>query len=120
MDAAHHRCGRPHPRAGASALQNHALGVSHGRRDTGVIAILNTAESLHAVTWGNTRMLPEHQSILRLVVAAVLGSIVGIERERLNWVAGLRTHMLVCVGSALFMIVSFCGFADVLGQEHIG
>src|SRR5436853_1149546 len=65
-------------------------------------------------------MLPEHQIILRLVVAAVLGSIVGIERERLNWVAGLRTHMLVCVGSALFMIVSFCGFADVLGQEHVG
>jgi putative Mg2+ transporter-C (MgtC) family protein len=65
-------------------------------------------------------MLPEHQIILRLVVAAVLGSIVGIERERLNWVAGLRTHMLVCVGSALFMIVSFCGFADVLPKEHVG
>jgi putative Mg2+ transporter-C (MgtC) family protein len=64
-------------------------------------------------------MLPEHQIILRLVVAAVLGSIVGIERERLNWVAGLRTHMLVCVGSALFMIVSFCGFMDVLSQERI-
>jgi len=65
-------------------------------------------------------MLSEHQMILRLVVAAVLGSIVGIERERLNWVAGLRTHMLVCVGSALFMIVSFSGVADVLGKEHIG
>jgi putative Mg2+ transporter-C (MgtC) family protein len=65
-------------------------------------------------------MLPEHQIILRLVVAAVLGSIVGIERERLNWVAGLRTHMLVCVGSALFMIVSFCGFADVLTKDHVG
>jgi putative Mg2+ transporter-C (MgtC) family protein len=65
-------------------------------------------------------MLPEHQIILRLVVAAVLGSVVGIERERLNWVAGLRTHMLVCVGSALFMIVSFSGFADVLGKEHVG
>jgi putative Mg2+ transporter-C (MgtC) family protein len=64
-------------------------------------------------------MLAEHQIILRLVVAAVLGSIVGIERERLNWVAGLRTHMLVCVGSALFMIVSFCGFTDVLSQEHV-
>jgi putative Mg2+ transporter-C (MgtC) family protein len=64
-------------------------------------------------------MLPEHQIILRLVVAAILGSIVGIERERLNWVAGLRTHMLVCVGSALFMIVSFCGFADALTTEHV-
>lgn len=65
-------------------------------------------------------MLSEHQMMLRLVVAAVLGSIVGIERERLNWVAGLRTHMLVCVGSALLMIVSFSGFADVLSQEHVG
>jgi putative Mg2+ transporter-C (MgtC) family protein len=64
-------------------------------------------------------MLPESQIILRLVVAAVLGSIVGIERERLNWVAGLRTHMLVCVGAALFMIVSFCGFGDVLAKDHI-
>src|SRR5262249_40329223 len=64
-------------------------------------------------------MIPEHQIILRLVMAAVLGSVVGIERERLNWVAGLRTHMLVCVGSALFMIVSFCGFADVLRNEHV-
>jgi putative Mg2+ transporter-C (MgtC) family protein len=64
-------------------------------------------------------MLPEHQIILRLVVAAVLGSVVGVERERLNWVAGLRTHMLVCVGSALFMIVSFCGFVDVLSNEHV-
>ena len=64
-------------------------------------------------------MLTEHQIILRLVVAAVLGSVVGVERERLNWVAGLRTHMLVCVGSALFMIVSFCGFADVLSNEHV-
>src|SRR5947207_11215892 len=49
----------------------------------------------------------------------ITSSIVGIERERLNWVAGLRTHMLVCVGSALFMIVSFCGFADVLTTEHV-
>jgi putative Mg2+ transporter-C (MgtC) family protein len=64
-------------------------------------------------------MLPEHQIIIRLMVAAVLGSVVGIERERLNWVAGLRTHMLVCVGSALFMIVSAWGFADVIYHEHV-
>jgi putative Mg2+ transporter-C (MgtC) family protein len=51
-------------------------------------------------------MLPEQQIILRLLVSAVLGSVVGLERERLNWVAGLRTHMLVCVGSILFMIVA--------------
>jgi putative Mg2+ transporter-C (MgtC) family protein len=64
-------------------------------------------------------MLPEQQIILRLLVSAVLGSLVGFERERLNWVAGLRTHMLVCVGSTLFMIVSAFGFADILSHEHV-
>lgn len=57
--------------------------------------------------------------ILRLGLAAVLGGVVGIERERLEGAAGLRTHMLVCVGSALMMIVSANGFADVLGSPHV-
>lgn len=64
-------------------------------------------------------MLGLEDIIIRLVVAALLGSIVGLERERLNWVAGLRTHMLVCVGSALAMIVSAYGFNNVLGQPHV-
>jgi putative Mg2+ transporter-C (MgtC) family protein len=53
------------------------------------------------------------------VLAAALGSVIGFERERLAWAAGLRTHMLVCVGSALFMIVSAFGFADALKGEHV-
>ncbi|HDR8955287.1 MgtC/SapB family protein [Burkholderia vietnamiensis] len=55
----------------------------------------------------------------RLLLAALLGSVVGLERERLNWAAGLRTHMLVCVGSALVMLVSIFGFADVHGQAGV-
>src|SRR5580658_6399678 len=57
--------------------------------------------------------------ILRLLIAAVLGSAIGIDRERLAWAAGLRTHMLVCVGACLFMIVSAFGFADVLGTKDV-
>ncbi|MDQ7978513.1 MgtC/SapB family protein [Paraburkholderia sp. SARCC-3016] len=57
--------------------------------------------------------------IARLVMAAALGSVIGFERERLSWAAGLRTHMLVCVGSALIMIVSAFGFFDVLQNEHV-
>ncbi len=64
-------------------------------------------------------MIAHEELLLRLLVSALLGSIIGIERERLAWVAGLRTHMLVCVGSALMMIVSTYGFADVLGRDHI-
>src|SRR6202789_4183621 len=57
--------------------------------------------------------------ILRLLIAAVLGSIIGADRERLVWAAGLRTHMLVSVGACLFMIVSAFGFATTLGPHVI-
>lgn len=59
-------------------------------------------------------MLSHQEMILRLATAAILGGVVGLERERLEWAAGLRTHMLVCLGSALIMIVSSFGFADIL------
>ena len=59
------------------------------------------------------------EMLLRLGLAAGLGSVIGIERERLQWTAGLRTHMLVCVGAALVMLVSAFGFADSLGQAHV-
>jgi putative Mg2+ transporter-C (MgtC) family protein len=64
-------------------------------------------------------MIGNFELISRLVLAAALGSVIGFERERLSWAAGLRTHMLVCVGSTLIMIVSAFGFADVLGNQHI-
>jgi putative Mg2+ transporter-C (MgtC) family protein len=112
-----------HEQTGGACCSGGRQSRTHLRHRRGILCprlvILNAVESIQAGTWGDTPMLSEHQMILRLVVAAVLGSIVGIERERLNWVAGLRTHMLVCVGSALFMIVSFCGFADVLTQEPV-
>lgn len=57
--------------------------------------------------------------IFRLVLTALLGSVIGFERERLNWAAGLRTHMLVCVGASLIMLVSIFGFSDVLGQRDV-
>lgn len=51
--------------------------------------------------------------IARLVLAGVLSALIGLEREFRAKEAGLRTHFLVGVGSALFMIVSQYGFADV-------
>jgi len=64
-------------------------------------------------------MLADKVLIFRLVLAAVLGSAIGFERERLLWAAGLRTHMLVCVSAALIMIVSAFGFLDILGEADI-
>lgn len=64
-------------------------------------------------------MITWQEISLRLVVAALLGSLIGLERERLDRGAGLRTHMLVCLGSALIMIVSAFGFADILGTPNV-
>jgi len=44
--------------------------------------------------------------IVRIILSCVLGGLIGLERESLNKSAGFRTHILVCVGSALIMIVS--------------
>ena len=57
--------------------------------------------------------------ILRLLIAAVLGSVIGMEREKKAWAPGLRTHMLVSVGACLFMIVSAFGFSDILGTRNV-
>jgi putative Mg2+ transporter-C (MgtC) family protein len=64
-------------------------------------------------------MLNQLELVTRLLLAAVLGSAVGWERERLQWAAGLRTHMLVAVGSCLMIIVSAYGFSSVLGPRVI-
>jgi len=51
-------------------------------------------------------MITETQIILRLVIAAVLGAIIGFERERHNQPAGLRTHTILSIGAALAMCLS--------------
>lgn len=58
--------------------------------------------------------------ILRLLTAACFGALIGLDREYRAKEAGLRTHFLVCLGSALFMIVSQYGFHDVIGKTGIG
>lgn len=64
-------------------------------------------------------MISTKEIILRLALSAVLGAVIGMERERKDWVAGLRTHMMVCVGATLAMIVSAFGFTDILGTPNV-
>ena len=52
----------------------------------------------------------DFQMLMRLFLAAFLGGIVGIERGSGDRPAGLRTHILVCTGSALIMVVSMYAF----------
>ena len=57
-------------------------------------------------------------TVLRLGVATLLGALVGLERERIERAAGIRTHAIVALGAALIMVVSIYGFSDVLGPDQ--
>lgn len=51
-------------------------------------------------------MVTQAEMILRLVLALILGGMVGFEREAHAKAAGFRTHILVCLGAALIMLTS--------------
>ena len=49
----------------------------------------------------------ESEIVVKIVIAAALGSLIGLEREMRKKPAGMRTHALVCIGATLFTILSF-------------
>jgi putative Mg2+ transporter-C (MgtC) family protein len=55
-------------------------------------------------------MISEFELIIRLLLALLLGALIGLERERGDKPAGLRTHILVSIGSTQFTILSFYAF----------
>lgn len=57
--------------------------------------------------------------VLRLLAATAMGAAIGFEREYHAKEAGLRTHLLVALGSCLFMILSIYGFDFMLGRDHV-
>jgi putative Mg2+ transporter-C (MgtC) family protein len=54
-------------------------------------------------------------SMVRLVVAAILGGLIGLERELKHRPSGLRTNLFICLGAAMYTLLS-----DALAVEHIG
>ncbi|HEX72987.1 MAG TPA: MgtC/SapB family protein, partial [Candidatus Hydrogenedentes bacterium] len=65
---------------------------------------LNTASA--SASWGEV--------CVKLIVAAVLSGLLGYERQRKGRAAGLRTHILVCLGATLVMAIS-----DLLAREWV-
>jgi putative Mg2+ transporter-C (MgtC) family protein len=57
--------------------------------------------------------------VLRLLLAAALGAIIGYQRERAAKPAGLRTHVLICVGAALFTVASLYGFGGAADPARV-
>lgn len=57
--------------------------------------------------------------LIRLVLAVLLGGLIGFEREQHNHPAGFRTHILVCLGSSMIMLLSIYGFAEFVGEPNV-
>jgi putative Mg2+ transporter-C (MgtC) family protein len=57
--------------------------------------------------------------VLRLLLATALGAGIGYQRERANKPAGLRTHILIALGSALFTVVSIFGFGGGVDAARV-
>ena len=68
----------------------------------------------------NVGDLPFWDMVARLAVATLLGGLVGLERERRERAAGLRTHALVSLASALMMVVSTYGFPSMINGVAVG
>ncbi|HEX2193596.1 MAG TPA: MgtC/SapB family protein [Candidatus Limnocylindria bacterium] len=60
--------------------------------------------------------ISDAELLIRLVLAAVFGTLVGIEREVAGHSAGVRTHLLVAVGAAIFTELSFVGFPAISAE----
>lgn len=59
------------------------------------------------------------QYIVRMLLAAVCGALIGMERTRKQKEAGTRTHVIVAVGAAMMMIISKYGFFDVIVVDYV-
>lgn len=59
------------------------------------------------------------QLTIRLLLALVLGGMVGFEREKSSSAAGFRTHILVCLGSTLIMLLSAYGFSSFVNETSV-
>ncbi|MCA0756791.1 MgtC/SapB family protein [Paenibacillus sp. N4] len=71
-------------------------------------------DSLH-----NPWAISELHILIRLLLALVLGGLVGFEREQSNHAAGFRTNILVCLGSCLLMLLSMYGFAAFVDEVNV-
>ena len=61
----------------------------------------------------------EVEMVLRFLLATALGAIIGYQRERAGKPAGLRTHILICAGAALFTVASLYGFGAAADPARV-
>ena len=72
---------------------------------------------MHITGSGIVENMFDYNVLLRIGTAIACGFILGLERELTNKYAGLRTHILVCLGACIFTIISVYGFPTVLSND---
>jgi putative Mg2+ transporter-C (MgtC) family protein len=87
-------------------------GVLPGASELGLGALGALGAAVDATRFDTTSFAVDTDALVRLLMAGLLGAAIGIEREAGDQPAGLRTHIAVAVGAALFGIVSTLGFAE--------
>ena len=81
---------------------------------------VSTAMNVLAATGEVNDVYPSVEAVWRLLAAAGLGAVVGLEREINDQPAGLRTHITVALGAAVFGVISTLGFSEfVTGQRAV-
>lgn len=68
---------------------------------------------------GSVWEITHWELVLRMMLAVVLGGLIGIEREWSNHAAGFRTHILVCLGSTTIMLLSAYGFSQFVFEANV-
>lgn len=71
------------------------------------------------ISYKEVKSMSHIEITIRLLLSIIFGGIIGIERESGNRPAGFRTHILVCVGSSLTMLVSFYIFQLFQGKTNL-
>lgn len=74
-------------------------------------------EDLFVALGGHHTVLPPLETVLRVLMAVVVGSLIGLDRELRNKPAGLRTHILISLAAALFTLITFELHEQFTGED---
>jgi len=67
----------------------------------------------------NIWTITEYELTIRVLISALCGGFIGLERELNNHAAGFRTHILVCIGSTCIMLLSIYGFSQFVDEVNV-
>jgi putative Mg2+ transporter-C (MgtC) family protein len=78
---------------------------------------MSTLEVIFEALGGHRTTLPPLQTVLRILMAVVVGCLIGLDRELRNKPAGMRTHILISLAAAVFTLITFELHMQFAGQE---